>query len=658
MRINQSIPKANSLFFTFLWLALMLSGCGGGVTGVLSGANSVVSGVVNSVPPGKCPSGGITVNSGIDSNSNKILDASEISTTQYVCHGTNGSAGLTSLVSATDEPSGANCADGGKKINVGLDENSNNVLDASEIVSTAYICNGSKAANGTNGTDGTNGINGANGRDGHNSLVSIVPEPVDSFYCKYGGNKVSSGLDSNANGALDDPEEVMASYYVCNGAPGAAGAAGETGATGPAGATGATGPAGPAGPGITWVDVTGASVQAESNKGYIANSGSQVTITLPRSPLFGDLVQISGAGAGGWKVAQNDGQSIITKNVSIDYEQLWKSRESLRAWNVIAMSSDGVKVVAAVRGGHIYTSDDSGVTWTERQPIPSGGYWTAVTSSSDGSMLTAATNGPEGIFISSDAGATWTHILGSPSSIGALAASADGTKLVATVGEQNNPIYTSVDAGLNWIAHNVSGLSFYSVASSSDGSRLLATCKTQDIQPISMLCTSADSGASWVTRESDRNWSSVASSSDGSKLVATTSGGSIYTSSDYGVSWAPHGRSGLWMSVASSSDGTKLVAAEQGFGGYMYTSNDSGNNWTVRSSNRLWRSVATSSDGTHLAAIEENGHIYTSLPFSDGATTIGPAGAIIGAQYDTADLQYIGNNQFMVRGYMGNLLIQ
>jgi hypothetical protein len=73
------------------------------------------------------------------------------------------------------------------------------------------------------------------------------------------------------------------------------------------GSNGAEGAAGPSGPGITWVDVTGASVQAQPNTGYMADSVPQVMITLPVSLAFGDIVQVSGVGAGGWKIAQNAG---------------------------------------------------------------------------------------------------------------------------------------------------------------------------------------------------------------------------------------------------------------------------------------------------------------------------------------------------------------
>src|SRR3954468_16439937 len=51
-------------------------------------------------------------------------------------------AGLNSLVGVVTEPAGTNCAAGGKKILSGLDTNSDGVLEASEVGLTRYVCNG------------------------------------------------------------------------------------------------------------------------------------------------------------------------------------------------------------------------------------------------------------------------------------------------------------------------------------------------------------------------------------------------------------------------------------------------------------------------------------------------------------------------------------
>ncbi|MBI1766735.1 MAG: hypothetical protein HYR56_35460 [Acidobacteria bacterium] len=112
-------------------------------------------------------------------------------------------------------------------------------------------------------------------------------------------------------------------------------------------------------PGIfKWQVVTGTSQQAQSNTGYIATNASPVTITLPAAPNVGDTMRVSGAGAGGWQIAQNAGQSVIGANLFMAGVS-WTPRESNRSWYSVASSADGSKLVALVRNGQIYTSAPS-----------------------------------------------------------------------------------------------------------------------------------------------------------------------------------------------------------------------------------------------------------------------------------------------------------
>lgn len=46
------------------------------------------------------------------------------------------------LSSVKEEPPGENCAEGGVKIESGLDKNDNSILDESEVLNTSYVCNG------------------------------------------------------------------------------------------------------------------------------------------------------------------------------------------------------------------------------------------------------------------------------------------------------------------------------------------------------------------------------------------------------------------------------------------------------------------------------------------------------------------------------------
>ena len=88
--------------------------------------------------------------------------------------GTNGTNGLNALIKTTIEPAGANCTNGGTKIETGLDGNSNGILDNSEVNSaqTQYVCNG------LNGISGSTSYNGS----------SIISNDTVSPLMRYIGN--------------------------------------------------------------------------------------------------------------------------------------------------------------------------------------------------------------------------------------------------------------------------------------------------------------------------------------------------------------------------------------------------------------------------------------------------------------------------------------
>ncbi len=62
---------------------------------------------------------------------------------------------------------------------------------------------------------------------------------------------------------------------------------------------------------FTWNDTTGGSANLVSANGYVADSGSLTTFTLPANNSLGDLIRIVGKGSGGWKVVYTTNQKII-----------------------------------------------------------------------------------------------------------------------------------------------------------------------------------------------------------------------------------------------------------------------------------------------------------------------------------------------------------
>ncbi len=393
-----------------------------------------------------------------------------------------------------------------------------------------------------------------------------------------------------------------------------------------------------------WQAVAGPSQQAQPNTGYIVTNATLVTLTLPPAPSVGDVVRVSAPGAGGWKMAQNAGQSIFAGQFeSLKIGQAWAAVGPTANWDSVASSGDARKLVAVVNAGQIYTSTDSGATWVARE---TNRPWSAVTSSSDGTKLVATVSGGQ-IFTSGDSGATWVP-RDSSRAWSAVAASIDGAKLVSVV--NGGQVYTSVDSGVNWAARDANR-AWVSVASSADGTKLVAGVSS------GQLYTSSDSGLTWSAHGPGGNWYSVASSSDGSRLVAASRGYQIYTSADSGTNWSPHGTSANWYSVACSADGTRLVAVVNG--GQIYTSTDFGQTWLLHENNRAWQGAACSVDATTLVAVVSNGRVYVSTPpLASPATTTTPgtAGYLAGGQSSAVELQYIGNNQFLPLSHEGLLL--
>ena len=132
--------------------------------------------------------------------------------------GTASTPGYNALSIVTIEPAGINCASGGQKIDMGGDVNFNNLLDASEITTTNYVCNGATGVAGPTGPIGVAGPVGATG---------------------------PTGLTGPA-GAVGPAGPVGA--VGPTGLTGPAGPAGSAGGVGPAGPIGATGPTGPTAP--------------------------------------------------------------------------------------------------------------------------------------------------------------------------------------------------------------------------------------------------------------------------------------------------------------------------------------------------------------------------------------------------------------------------
>ncbi|MGA2852928.1 MAG: sialidase family protein [Verrucomicrobiota bacterium] len=410
-----------------------------------------------------------------------------------------------------------------------------------------------------------------------------------------------------------------------------------------------------------WVTVAGTSSQIYPNVGYIAtNNTAPVILTLPSSPGVGDVYKVAGVGAGGWIIAQNANQMVAAGNLSDAVGQSWKTNSPVANWSAIASSADGTKLAATVYGDYIYTSANSGATWTKQNGNNNAsGYWSSIASSADGTKLVATVGytihntSPVGyIYTSTDSGATWSPRFGS-ARWSSSASSADGTKLVAAIHDSSNGyIYTSTDSGATWSPRSVVA-QWSSVASSVDGTKLAAAVDG------GYIYTSTNSGVNWTqqTGSSGQAWSALASSSDGARLVATTTGGAVYVSMDSGVTWIAQNspNAGQLTSIASSSDGARLATTKGGgSAGNIFGSSNSGATWTqlAGAPSLPWSAIVSSADGSLLAAAAYGGNIYLS---SQSSTTTGAAGYLIGSQHSAIELIYVGNNLFLPLNHEGTI---
>ena len=190
-------------------LLLAVTACSGeqGPTGAQGTSNLLRT--TTEAPGSHCGNGGIKVESGADDNGNQALDAAEVDSTLFVCDGAAGQP-----ATATPEAPGQNCPLGGVKVTPAGG-------------APTYACNGATGAPGQDGASvtmtpeppGTNcglgGVKlqvgtgaptfvctGATGQDG--TSVTMTPEPPGTN-CGLGGVKLQVGTGPVS--------------YLCSGAP-------------------------------------------------------------------------------------------------------------------------------------------------------------------------------------------------------------------------------------------------------------------------------------------------------------------------------------------------------------------------------------------------------------------------------------------------------
>merc|ERR1711871_787709 len=168
-----------------------------------------------------------------------------------------------------------------------------------------------------------------------------------------------------------------------------------------------------------------------------------------------------------------DATLLISRDKGIHwYMKELNFTEEFYAFTSIARSVDGSKVYLSSYDtygkGYMYLSHDFGVSFVEvpvtesthhvDQGNPSSKLplndWGFVATNSDGMKVVAVKYESNIIFISSDAGKTWSRVATAPEAFTSICMSGDGTKIMGT----GAYLYVSLDGGLSWKRDIASGL--------------------------------------------------------------------------------------------------------------------------------------------------------------------------------------------------------
>jgi photosystem II stability/assembly factor-like uncharacterized protein len=261
---------------------------------------------------------------------------------------------------------------------------------------------------------------------------------------------------------------------------------------------------------------------------------------------------------------------------SSDSGATWTKRTGpgLNGWTV-AVSRDGTFMVAGASASlgtaaHIWTSSDSGATWTERTASGTE-TWSRIVCSEDGEIIYACSSTT---FIkSTDYGATWSTIV--DTMCNDMACSSDGSVVIVSgyLAYQEN-IGITTDGGASWSVKTIGSLYSFDVAVTADGSTFVVTSKTSGGFPY----LSTDDGATWTQLITDPFPYGTATSSrprisDDAQTIIFWHPSGIYATYDGGDTWVweQTNRSDWSMkgvfAPAMDSTGTKLVAPYLGTSG-------------------------------------------------------------------------------------------
>ena len=354
-------------------------------------------------------------------------------------------------------------------------------------------------------------------------------------------------------------------------------------------------------PSATYYDLSGNNA-IYWNGGSKINTGYDFSLNISYSPIPTPWIMNSDVDNKKWQYVQMDASG--TSLYAIDSSNVtYTSTNGCDSWNLldvstfktIAASSDGTKLFGVVYGGDIWSSQDTGNTWS-RSGL-SYQNWSGITCDLSGNNVFATASGGN-IWISSNSTTNWSEYTSIPNkNWQSIVSNSDGTRVVATAiaDLSYSEIWTLTKNGYVWTNTLMNPLSLQNtsvdfVSSDYSGKNLYATINNYGV---------------WNSVNYGAFWNGIVS-----QFSLTYYTINISSTDAYGITRTFDGFFGV--------DKRNIIkvfynfnATDVNFNILTYTGNDNGSDYVFDSSNNVF-----SSNGTAIQSIPSLDAIYTAFEWN------------------------------------------
>lgn len=304
--------------------------------------------------------------------------------------------------------------------------------------------------------------------------------------------------------------------------------------------------------------------------------------TTPYSTKFHDWKKIAVSTDGTKMVAApaTDSTTFINDYLykSVDGGLTWTELTAggQRAWTGVTISDNGL-IISAVTGNTnaVYRSTNGGTSFTTTVISTSYTNYSDIASNTAGTILAVTVAGSGTMFTSSNSGATWTKRFTSAYNFQRVCMNSTGTIMYAyriDTATQLGYIYISTNSGVTWVYNSASSAhNWTSIACNQAGDRCIATSQGLSGDAGNIYVTT-NTGGVWDLKGTagSRLWTSSWINNAGTTMHAADFGGYIYTSKDSGATWsyAISGGQRAWTCISGNPTTSTIIAG--GINSYLY----------------------------------------------------------------------------------------